>query len=337
MPLSTTPRGLSPATRHALSVLWFPFFFVAAFAAMFLTSFTGPAPHGMAVGVAGDPGQVHAVAHTLEGVRPDGFSVRGVADAADGRALVARGDLAAVYVPGEHARLLVSSAASGTRADYLGAAVGGELSAHPVDVRPAAPGDVSGTGIFFYGLPLTLVGMIASIVLLQVAAWPVRRKAALIAGAGAFGSVVLYVLATAMDVLPGGHPLLLLYGFVLTQAVGWLTTAAAQLAKRYFMPLSMTFVLILGLPTAGGTVNADMLPGPGRFLNAFLPFAQFVDLTRAEAYFSGHGTVRPLLTLLAWAAAGAALLAWSVRRGRTRTPEAARPTPGRAAPSTIAS
>lgn len=300
--------------RRAFSALWFPAFFAAAFSTMFLTSFASPVPHAMDIGVTGGAGQVRHVARTLDAAEPGGFAVRGVTDAATGRERVAHGQLAAVYVAGARPHLLMSSAASGTRADYLGAAVAGRLSAAPQDVQPAAVGDVSGTGVFFYGLPLALVGMITSIVLLQSGAWPVRRKAAVIAAAGAFASVFAYALATALDVLPGGHPLLLLYGFLLTQAIGWLTTAAALAAKKYFMPLSMTFVLVLGIPSSGGTVNADMLPGFARVLNGVLPFAQFVDLTRAEGWFDGQGTLRPLLTLLAWLAAGAALLAWAARR-----------------------
>lgn len=38
------------------------------------------------------------------------------------------------------------------------------------------------------------------------------------------------------------------------------------------MPISMTFVLILGIPSSGATVNADMLPTTLRWLHEELPF-----------------------------------------------------------------
>ncbi|WP_461695358.1 hypothetical protein [Streptomyces sp. DT18] len=309
-PATTAPAA--PRPRHLAHVLWFPLFFVAAFATMALTSFTHPSPHHVSLGVAGTARQVAAVERTLDQAEPGGFDVRQVADAGAGRVEVARGDLAAVYVPdggADGSELLVSSASGSTRATYLTHAVAPRLDAATVhDVRHTASGDVSGTGLFFAGMPLALVGMITSIVLLQSGPASPRRRLGVIAATGAFGSLFVHFLATGLDVLPGGHPLLLLYGFLFTQAIGWLTTAAALVARKHLLPIAMTFVLILGVPTSGGTVSGDMLPGFGRALHTVLPFARFLDLTRAEAYFGGHGALAPLLALLGWAAAGAGAL-----------------------------
>jgi hypothetical protein len=186
---------------------------------------------------------------------------------------------------------------------------------HVVDVRPTASGDMSGVSIFFYALPLLLVGLITSIVLVQLGMWPLRWKLAAIAATGAFTSVVTYVVATSLDAVPS-DPRLPLYGFLLTQTIGWLTTAAALSLKQFFMPAAMTFVLVLGIPSSGGTVNGDMLPAAIGWLNDVLPFAQFIDATRASAYASGAGLARPLLILAAWAVAGAALVGWTARRAR---------------------
>ncbi|SCD88712.1 hypothetical protein GA0115251_12743 [Streptomyces sp. TverLS-915] len=291
-PATTAPAA--PRPRHLAHVLWFPLFFVAAFATMALTSFTHPSPHHVSLGVAGTARQVAAVERTLDKAEPGGFDVRQVADAGAGRAEVARGDLAAVYVPdggADGSELLVSSASGSTRATYLTHAVAPRLDAAAVhDVRHTASGDVSGTGLF---------------------------------------SLFVHFLATGLDVLPGGHPLLLLYGFLFTQAIGWLTTAAALVARKHLLPIAMTFVLILGVPTSGGTVSGDMLPGFGRALHTVLPFARFLDLTRAEAYFGGHGAVAPLLALLGWAAAGAGALLgaelWTRRSARPKPEEALPP------------
>ncbi len=229
--------------------------------------------------------------------------------------------VAAVYAPGNGtSALYVSSASSSSRAGYLhtvfgtlAAASGGQLTY--TDAVPLAAGDVSGVGIMFYGLPLLLVGLITSIVLLQFGMWSLGKKAVTIAATGAFATTFTFVLAVNLSVVPSDG-WLLLFGFLLTQAIGWLTTAAALFAKQFFMPVAMTFVLILGIPSAGATVNGDMLPGPVRWLNSFLPFAQFVDITRSSAYFGGHGLLRPLLILLAWTVTGAALLVLALVRSR---------------------
>jgi hypothetical protein len=278
-----------------LSLIWFPFFFAGAMSVLFLSAFARPEPHDLRLGVIGP-----AV------VLPEGIAPERVA----GPEGVASGELAGAY-DSETSTLYVSSAASGTRAEYLAHVLN---PARTVDLVPLAAGDVSGVGGFFYGLPLLLVGLITSIVLLQFGMWSLRAKLLTIAATGVFATAVTWTVAVAMDVIPADE-WLLLHGFLLTQAIGWLTTGVAGGAKRFFMPISMTFVLILGIPTSGATVNADMLPMPLRWLHDVLPFGQFVEVFRASAYFGGHGVVRPLLVLLAWGAAGAAVVVWAHRRG----------------------
>jgi hypothetical protein len=303
---ATAPQ---PTRGRVLALLWFPFFFAAAMSVLYLVAFAHPQPHDVRLGVIGS-----APANL-----PDGLTVEPVT----GTSAVAANDLAGVYDTAT-GTLYVASAASGTRADYLTAVL------HPtstIDVVPVAPGDVTGVGLFFYGLPMLLVGLITSIVLLQFGMWPLRKKVATIAATGAFATVVAFTVATAREVVPADG-WLLLYGFLLTQAVGWLTSALPRLVKQFFMPVAMTFVLILGIPTAGATVNADMLPTALGWLHGVLPFGQFIEAARAGAFFGGHGLARPLVVLSAWAAGAALLLAWT---GRTPAPTSP-PAPDRAEP-----
>ena len=312
-----------PAPPRAWTVLWFPFFFAAAFSLTAMLSFASPAPRDVEVVVVATPARADAVADALDQHRRGGFDVIRGADASSARAAVAAGDAAAAYVVGDTtADLVVASAASPTRAGYLertfaeaiGPALGLDRTAVS-DVVPASAGDVSGVGLFFFGLPLLLVGMITSIVLLQLAAWTTWRRAGLLAATGAFAVAFSFVLAVRLDVLPA-EPWLLPLGFVLTQAIGWGTSAVSVLVKRFFMPISMTFVLVLGIPTAGGTVNADMLPPFLAALHTVLPFGQFIDATRAVAYFDGRGALPHVAVLLTWLAVGAALLGLAHRRHR---------------------
>ncbi|MFF4653132.1 hypothetical protein [Streptomyces sp. NPDC001380] len=304
------PAAPRPTRAHALSLLWFPFFFVAAMSVLYLFTFGHPQPHDVRLGILSA-----APAHL-----PAGLVTERVANPAG----VAADHLAGAFDSATNT-MYVSSAASGPRANFLAAVL---HPAHIVDLVPKSSGDASGVGIFFYALPLLLVGMITSIVLLQLAMWPLRNKAATLAATGAFASAVTFAVAAGRDVVPADG-WLLLYGFLLTQAIGWLTTGVARLVKQYFMPVAMTFVLILGIPTSGATVNADMMPTPLRWLHDVLPFGQFIELARASAYFDGRDIARPLTVLLLWVAAGAALLVWTHRPGRPAAGPAPQAAPAR--------
>ncbi|AAT88827.1 hypothetical protein ATY41_12150 [Leifsonia xyli subsp. xyli] len=282
-----------------------------------LLAFAPPAPHGLDIGIV-----QAADTQTLQSELPDGITLVDAATAPDARAAVASGDLAAAI---DGNQLLVSSAASATRADYLTAVF---TTARPglelIDVQPLAAGDVSGVGLFFYALPNLLVGLITSIVLLQFEAWRMRAKLATIALTGAFSSVFTFAFATSLDVIPPDFALLG-YVFLLTQAIEWLTTVAALHVKHFFMPIAMTFVLLLGIPTSGATVSSDMLPTWLAAIGDWHPFAQFIILTRADAYL-GSDAIRPILVLTGRAVLGATLLWFHVRathRTQTRNQDSA--------------
>ncbi|GAA0491626.1 hypothetical protein Ade02nite_22350 [Paractinoplanes deccanensis] len=283
-----------PTWGRVLSLLWFPFFFAAVMSLVYVAGISHPEPRAVHLGVL----------HEAPAVVPHGVEIEQVSGL-DG---VRADELAGVY-DSATGTLYVSSAGSGTRADYLTAVL---HPAHTVDLVPTASGDVTGVGLFFYGLPLLLVGMITSFMMLQFGMWPMRRKIVTIAATGAFTSVFSYGVAVWRDVIPADWRLLV-YGFLLTQAIGWITTALPRFVKQFTMPVAMTLVLLLGLPTAGGTVNADMMPAVLRWLHNVLPFGQFIEVARSSAYFGGHGLARPLGILIGWVVVAAALLAWAAR------------------------
>lgn len=304
-----------PSLSRVLSLIWFPFFFAAAFTLMGLFAFAHPEPHGLDIAVVGTPEQTATVQQVLDGQYPGGF-VAQAADSPDAAfALVTDHTVVAAFAPGaEVSPLLIASAGGASEAKFVESVFGSVvapalgLGATTVtDAVPPASGDVSGVGLFFYAFPQLLVGLITSIVLLQFGMWSLRKKVLLIASTGAFTSVFAFVIALALGVIPASGWLILI-SFVLTQAIGWLTTAAAIFGKRYFLPLAMTFVLVLGVPSSGGTVSGDMLPGFIRWLHSFMPFAQYLEAARSTAYFGGAGLVGPLLILLLWAALGGGLL-----------------------------
>ena len=300
-----------------VALLWFPLFFATAMSLIFIPAFSQPMPHQLPIGVTGTANQAGALQTKLDAVHSGGFVVIPYADAAAATDAVTSDRLAAALV-GSPAQLLVATAAGKTRADYLTRVLASETGATPppvIDVRPRPAGDVSGAGVFFYGLPLLLVGMVTSIVLVQQGIRSMATRMVAIAATGSFASVVAWTVATARDVLPTDAGLLA-YGLLLTQIVGWTTTAAAVLARPYFLPISMTFVLLAGIPTSGGTVPADMLPTGLAQLHAVLPFAQFIETARASS-LSSAGVLQPVSVMLAWTLAAAALIAYARRQTRT--------------------
>jgi hypothetical protein len=311
-----------PSLARGLSLLWYPVVFAALLGALALAAYTHPQPHEVRLGIVASPAATDSLAGRLDTRFPQGFLTTPYASRAQAVDALRHQDVVAAVVSGSPAELLVASASSSIRATYL------EQTLPPVlaqegwrgpptvtDVVPRRAQDATGNAAMFWGLPLLVVGFITSILLLQLATWSLARKAGVIAVVGALSSASVFAIATGMDVLPA-KPLLLLYGFVLTQAIAWLSSGIAPLAKQYFVAVSGTFVLILGIPSAGGTVPTDLLPDVPRWLGAFMPLSQTIALGRSTAYFHDHGALRPLLILLGWAVLGAALMLGGEWRAR---------------------
>ncbi len=288
--------------------MWFPFLFAIALPLIFEVAFHAPQPHQVPIAVVGSTRQVESVVRELHDIRSGGFDVEQARSQAEAITSVRDRQVAAAYVATLQPSpvLYVARAASATRASYLqGVFAQVAVRTHArspllVDVLPLFPGD-SGNGVFFFVFPMMLVGLVTVLVLLQRAsAWPIGRRMLAVAVMGAVGATSAYVTVTSLSVLPG-KPALLLYAFFLSQVFGQLLLGAALLLKQYFLPVALTFVLILNVPSAGGTVPPDLLPTGLRFLSNALPLAQGVKITRSVAYFDGAELLAPTLILVAWA------------------------------------
>ncbi|HEX4531795.1 MAG TPA: hypothetical protein VIA11_20585 [Acidimicrobiia bacterium] len=312
-PLATGPR--------IASIMWFPFLVAIALPLIFELAFHAPQPHQVPIAVVGSIRQVESVVRELHDIRPGGFDVDQTRSQAEAVAAVRDRQVAAAYVvtgqPGPV--LYLARAASATRASYL-QGVFGQLAVHTrarppllVDVVPLFPGD-SGNGVFFFVFPMMLVGLVTVLVLLQRAsAWSVGRRMLAVAVTGAVGATTAYVTVTRLSVLPD-KPVLLLYAFFLSQIFGQLLLGAALLLKQYFLPVALTFVLILNVPSAGGTVPPDLLPTGLRVLSNVLPLAQGVKITRSVAYFDRAELLVPTLILVGWAFVALAALVVSSKK-----------------------
>jgi ABC-2 family transporter len=301
--------------RRIASVIWFPFLFAIALPLIFQLAFHAPQPHHVPIAVVGSTRQVESVVRELHAVRSGGFEVEQARSQAEAIAAVRDRQVAAAYVATLQPSpvLYVARASSAVRASYVQgvfAQLAVESRAPPpllVDVVPLLSGD-SGNGAFFFVFTMLLVALVTVLVLLQRAsAWSIGRRMLAVAVIGAVGATTAYFTVDRLRVLPD-KPVLLFYAFFVSQVFGQLLLGAAPLLKQYFLPSAMTFILILSVPSAGGTVPPDLLPTGLRLLSNVLPLAQGVKVARSVAYFNGAELLAPTLTLVGWAVVALSVL-----------------------------
>src|SRR6202043_3129964 len=275
-PMAVTTNATPQPLVRIGSIMWFPFLFAIALPLIFEVAFHAPQPHQVPIAVVGSTRQVESVVRELDDIRSGGFEVGQARSQAEAVAAVRDRHVAAAYVATlqPSAALYVARAASAIRASYLQ----GVFAQLAVETRARPP---------------LLVAIGTALVLLQRAsAWSIARRMLAVAVIGAVGATTAYVTVERLRVLPD-KPVLLFYAFFLSQVFGQLLLGAAPLLKQYFLPVAMTFALILGVPSSGGTVPPDLLPTGLRFLSNVLPLAQGVKVTRSVAYFGGAGLLPP--------------------------------------------
>jgi hypothetical protein len=321
----STPADSLVSARNVASVLWFPVLFAIALPFVFLLAFHAPQPHQVPIAVVGSTRQVQAVSRELHAVNSGGFNVQQLPSRSIAMAAVRNREVAAAYVEGPSLgpQLYVARAASAISANYLQqvfAQIASESRTSPpqtIDLAPLLPGD-SGTGIFFFAFPMVMVGVITVLVLLQKApSWSIERRLVAVAVMAAVGATMAYTTAISLDVLPN-KPVLLVTAFFLSVIIGALLVGLAPFLKQHFLPVVMTFILILGVPSAGATMMPDLLPTGLRYLSDVLPLAQAVKIIRSVTYFDGTDTLAPTLILLVWAAIALLVvgIAWDMQANR---------------------
>jgi hypothetical protein len=309
--------------RRIASILWFPFLFAIALPLIFELAFHSPQPHQVRIAVVGSASQVETMSNQLHAVNSGGFRVEQLPSQTAAVSAVRNQGVAAAYLETSpsHSVLYIAKAASSIRASYLQgvftqfAVNAGTPPPQLVDVVPLLPGD-SGNAVFFFVFPMLMVGIITVLVLLQRAqTWPIERRVLAVAGMGAVGAAAAYITVVSLNALPS-NPALLFYAFFLSQVFGQLLLGVAPILKQYFLPVAMTFSLVIGVPSAGGTVPPDLLPVGLRYLSDVLPLAQGVRVTRSVAYFHGADLLPPTMILVAWAVVALVALVYSWYRGR---------------------
>ncbi|MCE7004220.1 hypothetical protein LWC34_15450 [Kibdelosporangium philippinense] len=306
---ATKTPGMGKALVQAL---WFPAFFVVGFMVFYLVPFHAPAPHHVPVAVVGQQA-AGSLSTALEQRAPGAFDITAVGSEQAARQAVLDRDVVGAYDPGTHT-LFVAKVNGAPLLPVLQATF---ASQNPtvVDLASGAPGDSTGTGLFYLVMVCNLVGYIGVMMLLQATAIQGKRKLLTLAGFGAATSIVVFATGLALDVIPFDLWLLPVL-FLLTQATSWVTFGLEPLVRQYIPGVAMGLFVLMSIPSSGGAIPKEMVPGFFRALHPIMPLGQTIDAARGILYFDGKGVVGPLLGLFAWFLLGVGLLVFAGWRNR---------------------
>ncbi|WP_138760728.1 ABC transporter permease [Modestobacter altitudinis] len=298
-----------------------------AFVVVFLDAFHAPVPHGLPVGVVGSAAQVDQVRTALDRAAPGDLAVSRLTDEAAARSAVLQRDVYAAFLPGAPARLLTAGAngqgvtMTVTQAfTPLAQQAGGQLQAE--DLRPLAPGDTRGLGIFYGSFGVVLGGFLFGIQSYSAAPkLPLRWR---LVSIGLFAVVSALLVTWAATVVYAALPA----GFgTVAVLVGLLALSVAATAALVLRAIGSagTFVtslglVILGNATSTGNLPAEYLPPWLHPLAEVLPPGVAVRALRGATYFADDGVTRALWVLGLWSVVPLALIALldAVRRGQAR-------------------
>jgi hypothetical protein len=325
--LDTAPsQGTAPTAKQrpselrvALLTLVLPLYVSVGFAANYIGALHSPSPHDVKVAVVGAPAAAAPLAHALTVKARGGLNVSQLSTVAQARRLVADRKLAGGYVPGQHPTAIVASAASPSLANFVEATFR-EIAAmrdRPLavdDVRPLPADNSSGTPNFFFIIICTLGTFLTVVALGSLApTLPEPQRIAIVAAASVLAPLIAYLIGgagyhtfsgdfgTVMAMLGMGA----LYAF----AVACITRLLQLGLGRLGALLASLVFIFLNLPSSGGSVAPQLMPGFWRFLSHFWIGAAGLDANRSVLYFHGAGVATDVLKILAWVAAWAALLA----------------------------
>lgn len=301
--------------------LWFPMLFLVGFLLCYLLPFHDPAPHDLSVAVS-DPATAAAVASALDAGAPGAFDITSADDDDAVRSQVLdRSVIAGFSVAGGEATLYTAGAdgiflEQAVSTTFSSIADAQQLSLTTVDLVPSAPGDTSGTGLFYLALIWNLIPYITVMMLLRAALGKLGRLVAL-AATGAVVTVVSYLFGLALEVVPS-EPRVMLYAYLTFLAVGLVTSGLAPFVGQFLPGVAITLFVLLSIPSSGGAIPWQLVPGFFRFLHPVLPLGNTIDAARGVAYFDDQGLLRPTMVLLAWIAAGVLLTVAGLVRERRR-------------------
>jgi len=299
--------------RTLAETLWFPLFFLCGFLFCYLLAFHSPKPHNVEIAVS-DPAAAAQIQAALDKASPGAFDVEAVATGDAARQAVLDRDATAAFdaTPGHPVLYLakadgymLESVLTQTFTPIAGE-VGGTLTT--IDLAPTASGDSMGTGMFYLVLAWNIPSYIIVMMLLRAVTLSRRAKVLTLVGFGALISVVGFYGGLAMGVIPN-KPVAMLLAFLLTQGISLTSFGLVPIAKQFFPGVAMGLFVMLSMPSSGGAIPIQMVPGFFRALHPYFPMGNLIEALRGIFYFDGVGITRPILVLCAWVLVGVLLIA----------------------------
>ena len=288
--------------------------FVLAMVASYSGAFAKPTLHHMTVAASGPATFVDALR------QQDVLTVNEFGDAADARAQVLERKADTAFAVDPEGRMTIFVAGGGGHSVAVAAESVGRQAAEQAglvavveDVAPTSAGDPSGT-VEFYAVIFLSIGASLGAALLGRFMGAVRtpvtlalRTVSLAAFSAVLAGLVTLYVSTGLDALTA-HPwqvfgVLWLYAIAVGGAITGVATAFGAVPS---VALGL-FLVVIGNAAAAGPVGRPLLSGFYSTFTDVVPQGSGVELLRSITYFDGHGAVAPLLTLAAWAAAGAFL------------------------------
>ncbi|KUI26652.1 hypothetical protein AU196_07620 [Mycobacterium sp. IS-1742] len=290
--------------------------FVVAMIASYSGAFANPSLRHLDVAVSAPPQVLEAVRGQQE------LAVTEASDAANARDLVYQRHADAGFAVGADHDLTVYVAGGGGRsvaaaAESVGRAIATEAGLTPVveDVAPTTAADPSGTVEFYAVIFLSIGASVGATILSRVMGAARTPRTLALRTLSLAGCSALLAAAVTAYVDGGlgaltGHPAQL-FGALWLYAMavgGAITGVAAAFGTVASLTLTL-FLVIVGNAAAAGPVGRPLLSGFYRTFTHIVPQGSGVDLLRSLQYFGGNGATTAVVTLGAWAAAGAVLAA----------------------------
>lgn len=295
----------------------------AAVLAVIVLAFLWPSvtstPHAIPVAVVGDSS---ALPPELS-ARFDFDTVAGRDSAID--AIESREAYGAIVLGAEPEVLAAS--ADGPAVRQMLDAVAVQLKAPVVDIVPLSVADSGGTALSAMAFPLVIGGIVGGAVISMLVRGTARRLVATIAYGLAAGVVVVLITHTWFGIVEGS-------AVALTPAVGATVLSISALIVGLTSVIGpagiaagAVLMMFIGNQISGSTVPWQFLPEPWGAVGQYFPPGAGATLVRNLSYFPEASNVQPWSVLIAWSAAGVALMAVGHRKRaaalppKTRAPE----------------
>lgn len=315
------PRFWPPAAfwKTLGSHIVIPLFLAAGMALAYLGAFHSAQPNNIPIGIVGEGPAAEVFAQTLNDKAPDALDVSTVTTMAKAKAEVADGTISAAYATDPtHATIILSTAASPSEASaaeelLLPIAYQQHLPVTIDDVHPVPANDMTGQGLFFLMVAMSVGGYSSAIAIAAVSArlgigWRIAVSAAVAVAVAAIGTVVA---GPVFHILSGNEWSIGLLGALYTFGIITIGVGLHPMLGRWTTPALTLLFVMLNVTTAGGIFPQNMEPPFFAGLSTFWTGHAWLDAARALTYLPGQQFGFDGLRLALWATAGLALIGLS--------------------------